>query len=255
MTRRLTCKVAGTFYDSRKSISHIAPFVDTYDISMDDFIVPTGGYQSFNDFFIRKLKPDTRSIDRSAHTITAPADSKVYVIANISTDTTFFVKHLPFNLEKFLGSADLAQQYRDGTLMIFRLAPYDYHRFHFPVDCTPSAPHTIPGKFESVNPISFKSGIQPLTENERQITYLATEKFDTIAMVAVGAMMVGKIVPTFNPHNVYKKGDEAGYFAFGGSTVVLLFKKGTIKPLPLFLQHSSQGIETAVLMGQTIGEQ
>jgi phosphatidylserine decarboxylase len=232
----------------------IAPFIQKHQIIMDDFLKPAGGYQSFNDFFIRKLRPGAREINQDSDIIVSPADAKIYVIPNISTDTLFFVKHKPFNLEKFLGNQKLAEQYKNGTLIIFRLAPYDYHRFHFPADGTPSAPHIIHGRFESVNPLVLKSGIQPLTENERHIVLFKTDTFDTIAMVAVGAMMVGKIVHTYKPNTHYKKGDEAGYFAFGGSTVVLLFKHGIISPLPLFLQHSLQGLETAVKMGQAIAK-
>lgn len=254
MTRRGICQLAGSYYNSKRSINKIAPFIKTYNIVMDDFQQPTGGYQSFNDFFTRALKPGTRHIDHDTNVITSPADAKVYVIPNISSDTLFFVKHKPFNLEKFLGDKKLADQYKDGTLIIFRLAPYDYHRFHFPADAIPSAPHVIRGAFQSVNPIVLKTGVQPLTENERQVVLLKTDNFDTIAMVAVGAMMVGKIVHTFTPNVAYKKGDQAGYFAFGGSTVVLLFKHGVIKPLPLFVQHSLEGFETAVKMGHVIGE-
>lgn len=254
LTRRWLCRAAGSYHNSHRSTKDITPFIKQHHINMDDFVQPADGYQSFNDFFTRTLKPHARPIDQDPNIITSPADAKIYIVPNISTDTLFFVKHKPFNLAKFLGNAELAEQYKNGMLIIFRLAPYDYHRFHFPADGIPSSPQTIRGAFESVNPISLKSGVQPLTENERQIVLLKTDFFDTIAMVAVGAMMVGKIVHTFTPNIACKKGDEAGYFAFGGSTIVLLFKHNTIKPLPLLLQHSLQGFETAVKMGQAIGE-
>ena len=254
LNKRWVCKLGGCFYSSRRSSKKIAPFIRLHNIAMNDFVTPPGGFRSFNDFFIRKLRPGAREINHDPTIITSPADAKIYVIPNISTDTLFFVKHKPFNLEKFLGNATQAEAYKNGTLIIFRLAPYDYHRFHFPADGIPSTPHIIHGRFESVNPLVLKTGIQPLTENERHIVLLKTDTFDTIAMVAVGAMMVGKIVHTFTPNTPCKKGDEAGYFAFGGSTVVLLFKHGVISPLPLFLQHSLQGIETAVTMGQAIAK-
>ena len=249
IARRWLGHLAGMYKSSWLSKSRIQPFIKAYDIDMSEYEIPEQGYASFNDFFIRKFKPGARSIGNG---IVSPADSKLYVIPNISTDTLFFVKHKSFNLEKFLGSKELADYYRNGTLIIFRLAPYDYHRFHFPVDCIPSEPLVIRGILESVNPIVFKNGIQPLTENERHVILLKTEHLETIAMVPVGATLVGKIVETYQPNQAHKKGDETGYFAFGGSTVVLLFKQGATKPAPAFLQHSLQGYETAVKMGEVI---
>jgi phosphatidylserine decarboxylase len=137
-------------------------------------------------------------------------------------------------------------------MMIFRLAPPDYHHFHFPCDCTPTKTREFGSDYESVNPVSFKAGFQPLAKNVRHLYILETEKFDRVAMVAVGAMFVGHIVKTFTPEKQYAKGDDAGYFEFGGSTVVLVFKKGTIEPLEQFVKHSEEGIETQVKVGQVV---
>jgi len=251
-TKQYLCHLLGWYQDSSFSKRAIAPFIKTHEITMDDFIIPEGGYTSFNDFFCRKLKPGARSID--AHHIVSPADCKLYIIEDISADSVFFVKQKPFNLAKFLNNPTLAHEYEHGTLIIFRLAPYDYHRFHFPVDCTPSKPQPINGIYESVNPLVYRSGVQPLTENERHLIMLTTEHHGNIAMLSVGALFVGKIIETYTPEVPCKKGDETGYFAFGGSTVVLLFKKNTIKPQQIFLDHSRQGLETAVKMGQAITE-
>jgi len=252
--KKYLCSLLGAYKNSWLSKHAIEPFIKKHAIDMNDFIVPEAGYTSFNDFFCRKLKPSARPLDTNPNVIVSPADCKLFIVDNISTNTVFFVKQKPFNLEKFLNSKKLAQEFEHGTLMIFRLAPYDYHRFHFPVDCIPSAPIPINGIYESVNPLVYKSGVQPLTENERHLTLLKTPYHDTIAMLSVGALFVGKIVETYTPEQAYKKGDETGYFAFGGSTIVLLFKKNTIKPLQKFLDHSHQGLETAVKMGQAITE-
>lgn len=251
---RLVARLAGIYKDSALSRHEIEPFIKTYDIAMHEYQIPEAGYGSFNEFFIRAFRPGVRQINNNPLLITSPADAKVYIIPNITTESVFFVKHQPFNLEQFLGSVSLAQEYAHGLLMIFRLAPYDYHRFHFPVDCVPSAPRVINGCLESVNPTAFKAGIQPLITNQRELILLKTERFDTIAMIPVGAMMVGKIVQTYTPNLAYKKGAETGYFAFGGSTVVLLFKPGVIDPIDTFIRHSLQGLETAVKMGEAINQ-
>lgn len=250
--RRYICSMLGWYQDSRLSKRAIKPFVKKHKIAMTDFIIPEGGYTSFNDFFIRKLKAGARTIDTNQNVIASPADCKLFIIDNITNESEFFVKETKFNLEKFLNNKELAEQFQHGTLMIMRLAPYDYHRYHFPVDCVPAAHKLINGVFESVNPLVYKAGVQPLTENERHLIMLKTDHFGDVAMMPVGALFVGRIIQTYLPNSPVKKGDEAGYFAFGGSTVVLLFKKGTVKPLARFIQNSAQGFETAVLVGQPL---
>ncbi len=252
LKRHWVAHLIGRYYATLRSRNQIAPFIKRFNIDMSDFMVPTGGYQSFNDFFTRSLKAGARTIDQN-HAI-APSDCKVYVIPNISTSTNFFVKHQPFNLKQFLGSDALATLFQNGTLFMFRLAPYDYHRFHFPIDCVPSQPKVIKGVLESVNPFVFYRGVQPLITNERHLITLETKQYGTVAMVPVGAMMVGAIGYTYTPNHAYKKGDETGFFAFGGSTVVLLFKQSVITPRANFIKNSLQGFETAVTMGESINE-
>jgi phosphatidylserine decarboxylase len=251
---RFVCRLAGWYYDSAYSRRAIQPFIEQYHIAMDDYQQPEGGYRSFNDFFIRPLKPGARSIDQRPTAVVSPADSKVYVLPNVSVDTTFFIKQKPFALAKFLGSDVLAHEYRDGLLMVFRLAPADYHRIHFPCDCVPSSPQRICGRFDSVNPVAFWNGYQPLVENERHLIQLQTEQCGPVIMVCVGAMMVGKIVETYTPGKPYRKGDEAGYFAFGGSTVVLLFKSQAVVPRQVFVKNSLHSYETAIKMGVAVNE-
>ena len=254
MRQRWVARLSGFFYNSRLSRYRIQPFITKHKVRMGDFVTPLGGYRSFNEFFTRSLKPNTRHIDLAESRCVSPVDGKVLVITNITPTSAFYVKQTQCNLEQFFGSVTLAQQYMGGTLMIFRLAPYDYHRIHFPIDCVPSKPTVIHGIFESVNPVAFKAGVQPLLTNERHLITLATKQFDTVAMVLVGAMLVGTIVETYQPEIFHKKGSECGYFAFGGSTVVLAFKPGILTPCIRFIQHSLQGLETAVQMGVVINE-
>lgn len=244
-------KLVGRYYDSSRSVRDIAKFIRQYHINMSDY--EEINYTSFNQFFARKLKPNKRTIDTNPHVLAAPCDGKLFVIPKISPKATFYLKELPFNLERFVKNQKLAQQYVDGTLMIFRLAPYDYHRFHFPVDCVPSPAQKINGKLESVNPLVYKKGIQVLTENERHCIELTTEKYGSLLMVPIGALCVGKIIESYTPFQAMTKGSEAGYFLFGGSTVVLLIPNGVIKVNETFIKNSEAGFETAVTMGQKIG--
>jgi phosphatidylserine decarboxylase len=249
-------------------------------IDPSEWVVPEKGFESFEEFFEKRLKEGARPIAGGENIIVSPADCKLMVVENIGSNTTFFnVKHKSFTLEKFLDNKGLAAKYDGGTLLICRLSPYNYHHFHFPVDCYPGVPEVISGGFESVDPIAYKTGIMPLTINIRHRFTLKTKNFGEILMIAVGAYNVGSIVETFatkvkpkgaikkiasklkvdtfelkDKDRLYKKGEEAGYFMYGGSTTTLVFKKGTIKVYPEFLDHSSEGHETSIKMGEAFGE-
>ena len=254
LRNRLIARICGAYQNSVFSKRKILPFIKKHNIDISEFDEEVSSFKSFNDFFIRKLKQGARSIASGSNVVCSPADSKLFVVPDISKDVHFFVKNEKFNLITFLEDKDLAYQHHNGTLMLFRLAPYDYHRFHFPIDCVATKPKIIHGAYESVNPIAYRAGVQPLLKNERHLVVLKTEGFGEVIMVIIGAMFVGKIVHTYIPEKRYNKGEEMGYFAFGGSTVALLFKNGEIKPKDLFLQHSAQGYETEIKMGQVVND-
>ncbi len=248
----IAARCAGWFHNTHASRHLIASFIEEYRICITDFVVPPGGYKSFNDFFIRALQPDVRPMPDNQDLPVSPADGKLFVINHITPTCTFFVKELPFDLVSFLGNDAHAQSLNNGTLCMFRLAPYDYHRFHTPCDGTIEKIIRIAGTLESVNPIAFMAGKQPLTSNERIVIMYKTQTHGTIAIVAVGALFVGSITLTKKQGEQVHRGDELGYFAFGGSTVVVIFPAHSISPKELFLRHSLQGYETAVTIGTAI---
>ena len=124
LNKKFVSKLFAIYQCSFLSKRKIKPFIKNHNINMDLFEQPKGGYSSFNDFFIRKLKPGRREIDYEENLIVSPADSKLFIIPNISSNKSFFIKNKNFNLESFLQNKKLAQEYKDGTLMIFRFAPY-----------------------------------------------------------------------------------------------------------------------------------
>ncbi|MBD3231202.1 phosphatidylserine decarboxylase [Candidatus Dependentiae bacterium] len=241
-------------YYQKSSLSKrkIKSFIKKHEIDSNEFLKDVSEFSSFNDFFIRKLKPNTREIAAGENIFISPTDSKLLILQELKMNSQFFIKNQNFNLKYFLQNDNLAEEYQNCLMMIFRLAPYDYHRFHFPIDCLPKKPKNINGILESVNPIVYRAGIQPLIENKRDLIVLEKTHLGKILFVVVGAMFVGKIVYTsfFNQEN--QKGDEIGYFEFGGSSIVVLIKKGLLKPKEVFVNNSMQGLETEVKMGQQI---
>ncbi|HBR70974.1 TPA: hypothetical protein DIC20_02660 [Candidatus Dependentiae bacterium] len=237
-----------------RSKSHLKKAV-AFGINPHDWLKCRGEYKHFQDFFTRKLKEGVRTIAEpfNPNVIVAPADSKLTVIENVEKDITLFsVKQEDFTLSRFLGNDILAQEFDGGTMMIFRLSPYNYHHYHGAVDAIPSEGTFIKKiGLESVDPIAYKTKIDPLITNKRMLVKLDTP-YGIIPMVVVGAYNVGSINNTYIPCQEYKKGAELGYFKLGGSTVVLLFKKGQIIPIKEFVEHSLQGFETAVFLGEKV---
>jgi phosphatidylserine decarboxylase len=245
-------ELMGIYNNSSVSRFKIKSFIKKYNIDVSEFLNPENSFKSFNDFFIRKLKPGYRAFEQDLGKLCSPADSKLFVVPNISEEIDFFVKNKKFNLKTFLKDEKLAEKYKNGTMLIFRLSPPDYHRYHFPFKCVAKSTKIVNGIYESVNPIVYKSGVQPLYENERQLVVLDNENFGKTLLISVGAMFVGKIIHTYTPNQEYNAGDEIGYFEFGGSTLVLLFEKDKVTIQERYLNNSIQGYETEVVAGQVI---
>jgi phosphatidylserine decarboxylase len=243
--------VFGWWQHLGRSKKKISPFILNYGIDATEFAEPIEAYSSFNAFFIRKLNREARPL---APGVIMPADGRYLVYQNIATCDGFIVKGKKFTLQKLLKNDGLAHRYAQAGMVIARLCPSDYHRFHFPVDCTPSSAQLINGPLYSVNPIAVKQNIELLSENKRVITHLLTEKYGTILFIEVGATNVGSIHQTFKPNQPVKKGDEKGYFSFGGSSIILLFEQETIQCASDLLKNSSEQIETLSLFGQPLGE-
>jgi len=246
-------RLSGRWAKSRVSKAAIRPFIKKYSINTEEMARPVKSFRTFNDFFIRKLKPGARPIATDPNTIISPADGSALVMQNIDSNTLFPTKTVDLSAAKVLGDKNLAKTFEGGTAFIIRLAPWDYHRVHFPLTGVPGMPYTITGRYESVSPEVYKAGIQPLEINERHIIKFQSDKASTVAMVLVGALFVGAIVETYAPNKKYERGEELGYFEYGGSTMVMFFQKDTIHVLPEIVADSKEGKETPVKMGQVIG--
>ena len=247
--RKFVSSIYGEMMDRPSSAKKIEPFVEEFDIDMSE--AQKQQFGSFNDFFTRKLKANTRPIDTSLIVVVSPADGKILAYADIS-NTDFIIKGYRFDVYSFLADSALARKYIYGSLVVIRLAPNDYHRFHFPVSGNVSSVTRLDGDYYSVNPIALRKMAEIFFLNKREYVFISNSLFDKIIMAEVGATMVGSIVQTYNGDHVVK-GQEKGYFEFGGSTVVLLFKKGEINIDEDLLLNTANGLETSVVMGERIG--
>nr|MBP6282273.1 phosphatidylserine decarboxylase [Leptotrichiaceae bacterium] len=110
----------------------------------------------------------------------------------------------------------------------------------------------IQGDYLSVSPYAVKQNIDIYFNNKRSYSEIDTENIGTVVMAEIGATMVGSIIQTFKENSPIKKGEEKGYFEFGGSTVILFFEKDKISIDEDILENSKKGLETQVFMGEKI---
>lgn len=249
--RKIVSAVGGWYMNSRSSRKRIKAFITNYKIDMSDYVPSDASkFKHFNDFFYRKINPKKRPIGED---VVSPADGKTLAFQRISDTTKFFIKGSEFDLKRFLGTDERAKKYQGGSMLIIRLAPTDYHRYHFPAKGMASSTELIKGHLYSVSPIALRQSLEIFCQNKRSISTLSTESFGDILISEVGATMVGSILQTYEANREVASGSEKGYFAFGGSTVVLLFEKGNIQFSEDLIKNTENGMETQVLMGQTIG--
>lgn len=247
LTRPTISKLNGKRYSKASSAKKIKKFVLKNNIDMSDY--PEKSYESFNDFFTREIIKEKRPISENKKDLISPCDS-LLTAYKISDDLTFKVKNSIYTVSELLKDENLAKEYSNGYLLLFRLTVRDYHHYCYIDSGTRDEYVKINGILHTVNPIACKK-VKVYSENSREYTTLHLDNFGDVIQVEVGALMVGKIKN--NDSKTFNRGDEKGYFEFGGSTVILLFKENTIEIDEDILHESNDDIETRVKYGEKIG--
>lgn len=248
LTRPGLSRLVGRFLSTRLSKGLIRSFIRKHSIDMSQFEAVE--YRSYNEFFSRKIRPEVRPVDMERRSLISPCDSKLTALP-ITADARFTLKQTQYTVNSLLRDEALADAYMGGWALIFRLTVDDYHRYCYVDGGEKGENIRIPGVLHTVNPIA--NDYYPIyKENSREYSILHSEIFGDILMMEVGALLVGRIV---NHHETAQvtRGQEKGYFQFGGSTVVLLLKAETVQIDADILENSRVGIETVVRMGEKIG--
>jgi phosphatidylserine decarboxylase len=233
------------------SRDRILPFIEAYGLDTSEFADPPDSFDSFNEFFFRRLKPEARPICGGDDEVAFPADGRHLSISDVGREDAFFVKGQRFDLEALLGCAELAERYAGGCLVLSRLCPVDYHRYHFAVPGTATAPRHLDGPLYSVSPVALRRNLDYLWRNKRALTEIDTARSGKVLQVEIGATNVGSIRSTFSPGAV-GKGDEKGYFAFGGSATITLFEAGAVALADDLSSNSARGRELYAHMGDVM---
>jgi phosphatidylserine decarboxylase len=253
LCRRPLSQLYGRMQKSARSRRKIAPFADQYGIDLSEAVIPAGGFASFNDFFTRRLKPDARPPAGDPNLLISPADSRVQAFS-IDSDTRLTVKGAAITVARLLNVPEFPHAFMGGICMIFRLAPPDFHRFGYMEDGIQGPVHTIGGPLHSVSPLSLRHKPDIHCTNYRQWCFIETCRLGTLIQVEVGAMMVGSIVQCRPEGGPCRRGEEKGFFQFGGSTVIAILPPGCVRIDPDILEYSDRGIETLVRYGERVGQ-
>ncbi|GEB30258.1 Phosphatidylserine decarboxylase proenzyme [Enterococcus casseliflavus] len=248
LTKKSFTSFFGKLLNTRISSLFIPLFVMKNGIDLKRF--KSIDYHSFNDFFIREMrqKPIV-SNSGSQGILFAPCEGSLLALP--ASSGQFWIKNTYYELSRLLGSQSIADHFSDGQVLIFRLSPKDYHRYHFLDEGSILWQKTISGKLHTVKPIAVET-LPVFVENCREVTLLATKNFGEVVQVEVGALLVGKI----NNHKNITNFDffqEKGYFEFGGSTILLIFKKNMICLEETIRLNSSKMVETPVTVSQILG--
>ena len=256
LARPAFSKIYGAYQDTRLSARKVPGFIQNFKIPMEEY--EDRPFTSFNDFFIRQFRPGVRRMETAPGKMPAPAEARYLGFSEVRPDQVVPVKGEWLSARALLnGSAksklqEAQKQLEGGPLMIARLCPVDYHRFHFPDDGRIVAHERVQGRLSSVNPVALAARGEIFATNERQVTLIETKNFGLVAYIEVGALCVGKIVQTHALEGTCRRGEEKGYFLFGASTVILMGCPGKWKPSEDILKNSANRRETFVKLGDQV---
>lgn len=258
-TNKYFSKVYGAFQDMPSSHKKVRPFIEKFNIPIDDYeagtrpaLDPRDSYKTFNEFFIRRFKMGKRNFVSEPNRMAAFAEARYVGFDNINDKEVYPVKGSFLKAKDLVGNEQVAKMFEGGPLLIARLCPVDYHRYHYPDNGKVLDNFRIPGAYDSVNPFALKYKNQIFIKNERHVSILETENFGKLAYIEVGAICVGKIIQSHRWNKPFMRGEEKGYFLFGGSTVVLLGEKGKWKPSQDITANTARGIETYLHIGTEV---
>lgn len=247
ITRVSFSKIMTIFLNSRSSKLLINNFVNKYGINTEEF--EEKKYKSFNDYFVRNKKEEYIKIENDSDVLISPCDCKMSVYN--ASDRNFKIKNVDYNLELLLKNNELALEYENSYVVICRLSPGDYHRYCYIDNGYHKENNKIKGILHTVRPIAVEKK-KVFVTNSRSYTVLNTENFGKITQIEVGALMVGKIKNNYSNYQ-FKKGEEKGFFEYGGSTIILLVKKDDVKIDNYLINNTKKGYETKINIGNRIG--
>ena len=255
-------KERGRFMDSPESLQYIEEWIKSPATHIDAFLVPPGGFKSFNEFFTRQLNPARKprpiADPDDDSVVVAPADSIInFILSDLTLAEELEVKSRQLNITQLLNHSDYARYFAGGTAVSCVLMPQNYHHFHSPVSGQIVESMEVPGMYNGIidgedwfntifNVGESTTNFSVFEDFHRSYYVIKTEKYGYVGLVPVGLNTISSIhasvihnkstmVPKGAPPVPIKKGDELGHFAYGGSLNILLFQKGAFDSVSVLM--------------------
>jgi phosphatidylserine decarboxylase len=238
----------GKFLDTVESAANLKSFYSDPSYHMDDYIQTPGGWFSFNQFFARQVKPGKRPIDgwHDDQSIVSPADSVFQGAWNIADDSTITIKDLRWSVLDLLAGSPYQERFRNGLFTHSFLDVNDYHRFHLPIAGVVKELRKIPGHAvmdvirNQDGSLSIVDGIGYQFTQDRGLIIIETA-IGMVAVLPIGMAQVSSVNLTPDLGASLRKGEEFGYFAFGGSDIITLFESNKVELTATVGHHYLQG--------------
>ena len=239
------------YRNTRWSAREIEPFIRKYNIDMSEF--EPVKYRSFAEFFDRRFRPGARKFPSAAEEMGAFAEARYFGWNRLTAEQHFPVKGHSLSAEHILGNAQRARPFVGGAVLLVRLAPVDYHRVHYCDDGRTLDHERLGHRLWTVNQHALKNKQDILFSNERNVNILETRHFGRLAFVEIGALSVGRIIQSHPLDEPFHRGQEKSAFCFGGSAIAVFGEPGAWCPCDDIVKHTTEGVETLVRLGETIG--
>lgn len=244
----------GKFLDTQESAKGISTFSKDRRFHMEEAAQNPGGWMSFNQFFARALKPGRRPITGLCDdtVIVSPADSVFKRASPISDNLNITVKNIPFSIAELLKDSPYKDRFEGGSFMHGFLNVTDYHRFHTPVGGVIREVRNIPGKVyldvgRKENGTYFaKDGTGYQFTQQRGFIIIESPEVGFVAVLPIGMAQVSSVMLNAEVGSTLTKGEEFGFFQFGGSDIIMLFQKGRVNITAEKGKHYNQGEKIGV---------
>ena len=249
LSARWVSRLCGALMDSRLSKPMIKRFVKGNGIDLSQF--ESDHFRCFNDCFCRRIKDGLRPIDTDPDALIAPCDGLLSAYPITDGSEVIPIKQSAYTVRSLLDGDPVCEKFLGGTCLVFRLCVNHYHRYCYPVSGNKGENVFLRGKLHTVRPIALES-LPVFVRNCREYTVMENDRFGTLVQMEVGALLVGKIKNLHGAGEILR-GEEKGMFLYGGSTVILLLERDSVNLPEEFFEHTRNGLETPVQMGERIG--
>ncbi|MEX2980955.1 phophatidylserine decarboxylase associated domain-containing protein [Streptomyces sp. C36] len=197
-----------------------------------------GGLASYNAFFHRPIKQEFRPLTTDAAAVASPNDGKVVRYRqDVRRKDQFWLKGQPYSLENMLDNSEYTDRFVGGDVLQTFLSGADYHRWHSPVDGKVVACDTVPGymfaELQSMGDdptAGTHSQCYGASVNTRGIVIIESTApaIGLVCVMPIGITEISSITHTVGVGDTITKGQEIGYFSYGGSSMCLLFERNKV---------------------------